>query len=79
MAVALIVFGFGWLNLFHALAPEHSLRRKLLAVFFWVLWPAETLIFFSGRRARQDRDTHIIYASLIIALGTLMLVMALFF
>jgi hypothetical protein len=78
MAVALVVLALGALNLYHAIALEHSMRRRVLSVVFWILWPLETIIFFSGRRAREDRDTHIIYSVLIMGLGTLILVVALF-
>lgn len=79
MAVAITIMALGLLDLFYALSPEYSWRRRLLKIFFWILYPILVVVFFSGRQARQDRDTHILHASVIVALGALLMVAALFF
>jgi hypothetical protein len=44
-----------------------------------MLYPILALTFFTGRAARQDRDTHILHASVILVLGLLLAVAALFY
>jgi hypothetical protein len=73
MAIALVVLALGSLDLMYALSPEYSTRRRVLRVVFWVLYPILLLTFFSGRAARQDKGTHIMYATLIIGIGLFIL------
>ena len=77
MAIALVILAFGMLNMVHALSPAHSVRRKVLNIVSWVLYVPEALLFFSGRRSRQDRDTHIIYACVVLGLGFFLFLAAL--
>lgn len=77
MAIALVIVAFGVLNMVHALAPRHSRRHKALQVVSWVLYLPEVLLLFSGRKARKDKDTHIIYASCVLVVGLLLFIAAL--
>ena len=77
MAIALVILAFGTLNMVHALAPRRSMLRKVLNVVSWILYLPEMLLLFSGRKARKDQDTHIIYACIVLAVGLFIFVAAL--
>jgi len=77
MAIALVILAYGTLNMVHALSPPHSIRRRVLNVTSWIFYVFELLFFFSGRKSREDRDTHILYASMVLALGMFIFVAAL--
>lgn len=73
----LLIVALGTLDLVYALAPKWSQRYRLLRVVFWALYPVLLLTFFSGRRARQDRETHQLYAWFVVIAGILVLAAAL--
>jgi hypothetical protein len=79
MAIALIITLLGILDLIYALASAHTKRHRFLRVFFWMLYPLLLITFSTGRKSRQDRDTHIIYAGLVLLAGLLLVIAALLF
>lgn len=72
-STALAITALGTLDLVYALAPKWSTRRLVLRYLFWGLYPVLVLFFFTGRRARTDRETHLLYAGSITALGLVLL------
>jgi FtsH-binding integral membrane protein len=77
MAIALVILAFGVLNLVHALAPRRSRRHRVLSVVAWVMYLPEVLVLFSGRKARKDKGTHLIYALCVLSVGLLLFLAAL--
>ena len=79
MAIALVVLALGLADLIYATAPIRTWRYKVLRMVFWLLYPILVITFFSGRRARKDKDTHVMHATLIMGVGVFILIAALFF
>jgi len=79
VAVALTCTLLGVLDMIYALAPKRSWYGVVLKVLFWVLYPLLVVTLSSGRKARQDRDTHLIYAICILLLGLGLFTIALVF
>lgn len=63
------VLALGTLDLVYARAPSWTMRHRALRVFFWALYPLLVIFLFSGRKARQDEETHLLYAWVIVLMG----------
>lgn len=69
MAVSLVITLLGALDTTYALAPYGSVRYRLLRILFWALYPLLLLTFFTGRKARTDPDTHLVYGLVVLGVG----------
>jgi hypothetical protein len=69
LSTGLVIILVGTLEVIYAMAPPWSRRYKALRALFWLLYPLFLLVFFTGRKARQDPELHKLYAWVIVVLG----------